>query len=129
MKRKLNEQQGRRIVEKIARGLVDEARDRATATVAPDPITDLFLGIKFRGDDQKHEAIRRTRSYCYQQIGDNWTKQQDARATETAGLRAQISALNEALRTAKRRNAEDVIEAIQSVHRGEILGMAAERRD
>ena len=81
-------------------------------SIAQDPIAALFTGIRFRTPTDRGILESKVRTYCYRQITDNWTDAQNKHEAEKAVLRKQISALRLAVRTAKQRNAEDVIEAI-----------------
>jgi hemerythrin-like domain-containing protein len=132
MKSKLNEKKAKEIIATQAKKAAEEqqwnaeqVQDRQSAgmaMIAQDPIDALFDGIRFRDLISKAKAKVAVRDYCYKQIGDNWKAAVNKHDSETSQLRSHIRALEEAMRTAKRRNAEDVVEAIAMAHRSTAWG-------
>lgn len=104
-----------------------ELADRQGASIAQDPVAALFNGVRFHKKTDRPRLEQEVRSYCYKQIGDNWTANHNKFDTERSQLRLQISILEEALRTAKRNSASEVIEATRGRVGSEAMGLAVGR--
>jgi hypothetical protein len=152
MKSKLNEKKAKEIVVKsgkaIAAAEIEQGRlkdelfmkgdqwtaqelaARQGASIAQDPIAALFTGIKFRTPTDRGILESKVRTYCYKQIGDNWKDAQNKFDTERSQLRLQIAILEEAIRTAKRNHASEIIEVTRGRVGHEAMGLlvADERR-
>ncbi len=96
-------------------------------SIAQDPIAALFTGVQFRSKADRPAIEQRVRTYCYKQIGDNWTAAQNELDAERSQLRLQIAILEEAIRTAKRNHASEIIEVTRGRVGSEAMGLAERR--